>query len=143
MHAFDTGYDLPVLRVRVGVRATGTVVVTVTGEIDHDSAPRIRQTAADLLSRGRLRHILVDLAGVTFFRAAGVQVLLECRDAAERQQARLEISRPPPLVRQVLEFTGVGDLFLPPAPRPSAAVDCPGRGASEDEPRRPHTVFPC
>jgi anti-anti-sigma factor len=76
----------------------------------------VRQAVAGLLSRGRLRRIVVDLAGVTFFCAAGVQTLLDCRDAAERQQVRLAFGRPSPLVRQVLEVTGVAALFLLPAP---------------------------
>lgn len=52
---------------------TEFAVVTVSGDIDLESAPRVRQAIADAISAGRNRVVL-DLTGVTFLDSIGLGV---------------------------------------------------------------------
>jgi anti-sigma B factor antagonist len=48
-------------------------VITVAGDVDLTSAPRLRQEIADAVSAGR-KHIALDLSGVTFLDSIGLGV---------------------------------------------------------------------
>jgi anti-sigma B factor antagonist len=49
----------------------------------------------------------LDLARLGFLDSAGVRMLVLAHDHAEARGAVLEVVRPQPIVRQVLEVTGV------------------------------------
>lgn len=83
------------------------VRVTVTGEIDLATAEEFRAALLGAVIAGFPRRIEVDLAGVTFLDCSGLSVLLGARGAADRVGCRLGITAPPPLIRRVLEATGV------------------------------------
>jgi anti-sigma B factor antagonist len=75
-------------------------VVTVTGEVDMATAPKLREAiAAADLRRGRL---VVDLCGVTFLDSAGVAVLFD--HAAQGLEL---IVTPGAFIAVVLEVTGL------------------------------------
>ncbi|MFJ7243028.1 STAS domain-containing protein [Kitasatospora sp. NPDC098652] len=99
--------------------------VRVSGEIDLDSAPDLRRELSRALADHR--QVVLDLSQVTFMDCSGLNVLMEARNQADRNGARLAlrgITRP---VARLLELTGL-TAWPAPAPRP------PGRTA---QPRHP------
>ncbi len=87
----------------------GAAVVTVRGDIDLVTAPRLADKLT-ALCRTPLYLVLVDLSGVDFLSARGITVLLtlerHCREAS------IELSLvSSPTVRRVLERLGLTELF--------------------------------
>ncbi|MCU1369775.1 MAG: hypothetical protein JWO77_969 [Ilumatobacteraceae bacterium] len=84
-------------------------LITVTGEVDHRTAPHLSTAAGDLLAGGQ-RHLRFDLSGVTFFDAGGVRALQVAVRQARRVDGTVTVVAPPPFVVQVLEVLGLGGL---------------------------------
>lgn len=89
-------------------RSGPAIVVRVRGEIDLDNAHLLPELV-DGLGDLALQRLVLDLAQVTFFGAAGVRALLETRRAVTGKGGRLIVTNPAPVVRAVLAATGVLD----------------------------------
>ncbi len=83
--------------------APGMAVVTAVGEVDLVTAPRLRRA----LDRAREPVIFLDLAGVTFLAAAGLNVLLAANDAAREHGRRFAVVAAAGAARRSLEVSGV------------------------------------
>lgn len=91
--------------------AAGPVVEAV-GELDYDSAPRLRGVLQRaLVVRPAPVMLVVDLAGVTFCDSAGLNALLMARLDAERQDTVVRLARPTHIVARVLEISGADKVF--------------------------------
>lgn len=80
-------------------------MIVVTGEIDLGTADQFRLDVlgADLAGR----RAVFDLAGVTFMDSSGLAVLLE----ASTRAAATVLHEPSPIVRRIIEATGVAASF--------------------------------
>jgi anti-anti-sigma factor len=65
----------------------------------------------NLLRTGPPERIEIDLARVTFLDCSGLGVLITARQAAAHSGGHLWVSGPRPIVRRVLDLTGLLDLF--------------------------------
>ncbi|MFF1868788.1 STAS domain-containing protein [Kitasatospora herbaricolor] len=87
-------------------------MVEAAGELDYDTAPRLRIVLRRALAaRPAPQVLVVDLAGVTFCDSAGLNTLLQARRNAERQDMVLRLARPSDIVTRLLEMTGVDQVF--------------------------------
>jgi anti-sigma B factor antagonist len=101
-----------------------SVTVVLDGEIDIATAPAIRRFLMAAISGGDV-HLAVDMSGVTFIDAAGIDVLVVAANRAREAGGGLSLRAPS---RQVRRLLGVLDLdaVLPAAQRsagPLAAVN--------------------
>jgi anti-sigma B factor antagonist len=71
------------------------VVVTVAGEVDLRTAPRVAAALQDALASAELRLLVVDLSEVTFLGSSGIAVLVDVGTGAHSGD------RARPLVRMV------------------------------------------
>lgn len=85
-------------------------VLRLTGELDHDTAPRLR-TALERCERARAARILVDFSGLGFCDSTGLNVLLEARAQAQARGAAVELVGLAHSVSRVFDLTGAGTLF--------------------------------
>ena len=91
----------------------GTQVVSVAGEVDLSSAPRL----AELVWRARRQaggdppHVVVDLRGVEFMDTAGLEVLLEEWNASRQSDGRMSLVAQEGPITRLLEVTGLRELF--------------------------------
>jgi anti-anti-sigma factor len=99
----DTSYPSP-----------GTARVAVAGEVDLATTPVLRERLLRVLRDQRPDLLDVDLAGVTFLDCTGLGVLVAVRNAAIRAGRQMRVSHPQPIVRQVLEVTGLLGVFTAP-----------------------------
>jgi anti-anti-sigma factor len=85
-------------------------VVTVHGEVDVATAPRLRtEIAALTLGRGQL--LVVDLAGVTFCDSSGISALIAASNVAEAAGADVALAAVPARLSRTFALIGLGDFF--------------------------------
>lgn len=94
------------------------VCVAVAGEVDIDTAPRLRR-ALDAALREADR-VDLDLGAVTFLDSAGLSALIATQQSAVAAGVTFRLQHVPPPVRLLLALTGVDVLFVidPDAARP-------------------------
>ncbi|MGW1988463.1 STAS domain-containing protein [Streptomyces collinus] len=105
------------------------VVVTVVGELDFDTCPRITQVTDTVIIRDRTLRL--DLAGVPFLDASGLGLLQVLNERTGVQGGLLELSGLQSQPRRVLELVGLGAYFRTtadsdPAAAAAAAAADPG-----------------
>jgi anti-anti-sigma factor len=99
----------------------GYVTLQVAGEIDLATAPTLRDAALEAL-RHHGTTLRVDLGDVTFMDSTGLEVLLATRRRAELEGGSLTLCRLNPMVRRVIDVTGLDRLFTIAADESSAPV---------------------
>lgn len=99
------------LRIDTSCPAPGTVRVAVAGEIDLSNSDELHTGLLGVLSARLSHRIEVDLAGVTFMDCSGLTVLVVVGKAAARTGCQLRITNPQPIVRRVLDLTGLLDVL--------------------------------
>ncbi|GAB1641197.1 SigB/SigF/SigG family RNA polymerase sigma factor [Krasilnikovia sp. MM14-A1259] len=103
------GHDM---RVSVA-RMAGRLTVRVCGEIDRDTAGRLRSELRQAVAGAAAQPIVVDLSGVPLIDAAGVAALVDARAVAARAEVPLVVRRAQPYVARILAVSGLGPMVAP------------------------------
>jgi anti-anti-sigma factor len=116
----------------------GMARVAVAGEVDLATAPELRETLLGVLHAHGPAVFDIDLAGVRFLDCTGIGALVAVRNAAVHAGCQVRICHPQPIVRRVLEVTGLLDVFsVEPQPLTASPQHPPGRvPATVPAPRR-------
>ncbi|MQS16860.1 STAS domain-containing protein [Streptomyces kaniharaensis] len=120
---------------RVTVEREGPVrILTLAGELDHDTADGLRAALARPADDG-LERIVVDLGALQFCDSTGLNILLRARLDTETAGVRLEIAGPRPVVARLFAVTGadavlrihpdLGSALKAPDPAPDPHGDAP------------------
>ena len=86
-------------------------IVTISGEIDLYTAPRLHSELAAVLADGMPARVVIDMSGVEFCDSTGMNVLLSCLRRVRERGGELEIASPKPAVRKILQVTGLDSVF--------------------------------
>ena len=87
-------------------------VVRLTGRVDVDSSPDLRDRLRTLLSEEALpQTIIVDLAGVPYLETSGITTLIEALRVARHHQINFRLQGLSDAVLRLFEVTGVLALF--------------------------------
>ena len=87
-------------------------VVRVTGRVDVDSSPDLRNRLRTLLSEEALpQTIIVDLAGVSYIETSGAATLIEALRIARHHHTNFRLQGLSGAVLRLFEVTGVLALF--------------------------------
>ncbi|MGA5299271.1 SigB/SigF/SigG family RNA polymerase sigma factor [Nucisporomicrobium flavum] len=89
----------------------GVVTVQVRGEVDRDTAERLRTVVRHAVSSLAGRGLVIDLAAVPLVDAAGVAVLLDAASAAAVAEAELTLTGAQPYVARILGVSGLQSLM--------------------------------
>ncbi|WP_410655760.1 anti-sigma factor antagonist [Amycolatopsis sp. lyj-112] len=91
---------------------TGKIVVTVTGEIDTDTAPELQAALITAIDDSPGGACVLDLTAVAFLDSAGLAALLAAHAHAEtrRKPLRIAVDSNSPVIRPI-EVTGL-DVLL-------------------------------
>jgi anti-anti-sigma factor len=89
----------------------GTARVTVAGELDIATVPRLDEEANALLGRSAQR-LLIDLRGLTFIDSSGLNLFIALNNRAGEEGWALGLIRPPEQACSVFTVTGA-DAYLP------------------------------
>jgi anti-anti-sigma factor len=79
----------------------------VIGEVDLATAPVLRDQLLGVLHDYNPDLLDVDLGGVTFLDCAGIGALVGVRNAAVQAGRQMRVTHPQPIVRRILEVTGL------------------------------------
>jgi anti-sigma B factor antagonist len=86
-------------------------VISVSGEIDLYTVPRLHGELVSALADGGALRLVVDMSGVEFCDSTGMNVLLNAHRRAREQGGDLELAGPRPTVRKILHVTGLESVF--------------------------------
>jgi RNA polymerase sigma-B factor len=101
----------PRLTVRLSTVEDGVRRVRVGGEVDRDTAGRLRRGLRDAMVGTGVREVVADLSGVPLVDAAGVAVLLDAASVAGAAGVELRLTGVQPYVARVLAVGGLGGLL--------------------------------
>jgi len=100
------------VELKVSTRFQGDrAIVTLAGEIDLYTAPRLQSELAAALAGGDPARLVVDMSAVEFCDSTGMNVLLAAHRRANEQGGSLELAGPRPAVRKILQVTGLETVF--------------------------------
>ena len=107
-----------------------TRTVTLRGELDLATVSEVTDALQRLAPRADgVRHVVLDLRGLTFMDSNGVRVLLKQREFARTNHYNLAVVRGNDAIQRLLALTGVEELLVvvddpedlvPPLPSPTA-----------------------
>jgi anti-anti-sigma factor len=96
----------PTVQIETHLDQSGAQVVVLSGELDSSSAASLQERMAAIPPPSAQR-LIFDLAGLRFMDSAGIAVLL---GAAEKASS-VSLRNPSPIIRRVLEITGLSNVF--------------------------------
>jgi anti-anti-sigma factor len=85
----------------------GTSVILLSGELDMVSVDRIRPVIEEVLGAGSER-LVFDVSGLEFMDSSGIALLV----SATRRAQQVQLRHPTPIVRRLIELTGLTELLL-------------------------------
>lgn len=85
--------------------------MTISGEIDLYTAPRLHSELGAVLADGMPTRVVIDMSGVEFCDSTGMNVLLAAHRVAIERGGDLTLAAPRPPVRKILEVTGLQSVF--------------------------------
>ncbi|HEY5271812.1 MAG TPA: STAS domain-containing protein [Acidimicrobiales bacterium] len=87
--------------------ASGVPIVKLTGEVDMSNVDSVR-ASVDLAIEHDPERIVFDLGALEFMDSSGLAMLL----AVAEKISVVELRRPRPLIRRVIELTGLSTTFV-------------------------------
>lgn len=87
-----------------------TVVITVSGELDLATAPKLRE-ACSAAAHSSAETVRIDLGGLTFLDSSGISVLVETQRGLEERGATLVLHHMSDRTRRVLDVAGLSGFF--------------------------------
>jgi anti-sigma B factor antagonist len=100
------------VELKVSTRSQGgRTIMSLGGEIDLYTAPRLHGELGTVLSGDGPVQVVVDMSGVDFCDSTGMNVLLAAHRRAREQGGDLELAAPRPAVRKILQVTGLESVF--------------------------------
>ncbi|WP_165974341.1 STAS domain-containing protein [Nonomuraea deserti] len=98
------------LSVQVAQRRNG-LVLTLNGELDLYTAPRLLAAVDDALAAGSPVNLLVDAGALTFCDSHGLEALLEAQGKVARAGGNMELGHVNGRLRRVLDLSGLSRAF--------------------------------
>jgi anti-anti-sigma factor len=85
----------------------GAPVIRLSGELDLMNAERVGAVIEAELSGGNER-LVFDVSGLEFMDSSGIALLV----SATRKAPQVEVRNPTPIVRRLIELTGLTEILL-------------------------------
>jgi anti-anti-sigma factor len=82
-----------------------TARLTVSGELDIATVPRLEEAVATVLAQGA-RSVIVDLSRLAFVDSSGLRMFITLNDRASAERWSLGLIRPPDPSYSVFRITG-------------------------------------
>jgi anti-anti-sigma factor len=96
------------LTIDIAEEGTDRLVLTLRGELDPHTAPRLGERIDEAFRDGKV-DLILDLAGVSFIDSSGLRVVLRAHTEASERDGRLALRSPSATARRLLDITGLLD----------------------------------
>ncbi|MFF8034719.1 MULTISPECIES: STAS domain-containing protein [unclassified Streptomyces] len=100
----------PILTVEQQAHEAGPVVVTVTGELDHHTAPQLTQVL-NSVSLGPGTPLVIDLCGLTYCDSTGITVLVTAYHRTEAAGCSFGLAGLSHDLTRVFQTVGLSQVF--------------------------------
>jgi anti-anti-sigma factor len=111
----------PIHRISTERTDGGVLHVSLAGDFDMSVAAELTGALVRAARTRGVDRVVVDLRDTEFLDSHGIAALLAGFEAAKRAGRRLSVANAAGMVRQVLEITGLAEVFAD-EPRPGAAT---------------------
>jgi len=98
------------LRVETQRPREGVAVISLGGEVDVYTSPRVKQEVVDLLNNGT-HKLVVDLSGVEYLDSTGLGVLIGGLKRARERDGDLKLVCDNLRILRIFEITGLTKIF--------------------------------
>jgi anti-anti-sigma factor len=86
-------------------------VLRLTGELDLETVPELREHAEAELAAGAFQTLSLDLSGLTFIDSSGLGLLVDLRRQASSAGISFELENVPPGPARVIAIAGLAATF--------------------------------
>ncbi len=100
------------------------LVVTLSGGIDHGTAPAFEAALAPLLDAVGSGSLVLDFAGVDYVSSVGLRVLMIAAKRTREQQAQLLVAAARPVVAEIFAISRFNKVLTLVASLPEALAQC-------------------
>lgn len=97
------------MEIRVVEKGNGKAVMSLSGRVDSNNAPRVLQEFAR--AAAEYREITLDMEKLEYVSSAGLRALLTLYKSLQRKKGELVLSHVSDDVAEILELTGFMDLM--------------------------------
>lgn len=95
--------------VSIDERAGAYSVVSVRGEVDLHTAPKV-QYAVERGANG-VGTVILDMSAIAFMDSTALSMLMRVKDSLQEKGVELRLSNPSDAVQRIFNVTGFGDYF--------------------------------
>jgi anti-sigma B factor antagonist len=99
------------VRVEVEQLAPRQFVVTLVGELDLATGPVLADTVTDLVGRGQVDAVVVDVSELRFLDSSGLRTLLQARAAVTERDADFRVRGARDPVAQVIRIAALDQVL--------------------------------
>jgi len=83
------------------------LIITLSGELDHNSAEEVRVKIDDRIDRDNIEKAVIDFSGVTFMDSSGIGAVLGRYKKLSNKGGMLCIAEPSKNVNRIFELAGL------------------------------------
>ncbi len=87
------------------------VLVTVRGELDTYTAPRLRERLDDVIEQNGHSTLRLELSGMSFVDSSGLAVFVDALKKTRQRGGAFCLQSPNPATSKVLEISGLDRIF--------------------------------
>lgn len=84
-----------------------TLIVNMSGEIDHHTSQDIRNTIDEHIDRENAKNVIFDFSNVTFMDSAGIGIIIGRYKKVSPYGGKVAIAGARPHIKRMLEISGV------------------------------------
>jgi anti-sigma B factor antagonist len=96
---------------RVTTTATGpTTVLHLAGDLDLATAGQLRGLVREVLDKGSVRRLVLDMAGLEFMDVTGLNVLVDAQRVVSDDGGTLALRSPRPMVLRMLKLLALDEV---------------------------------
>jgi anti-anti-sigma factor len=96
---------------RVSTTATGpTTVLHLAGDLDLATAGQLRGQLREVLDKGAVRRLVLDMAGLEFMDVTGLNVLVDAQRVVSGDGGTMALRSPRPMVLRMLKLLALDEV---------------------------------
>lgn len=93
------------------IEKDGKTLVSVQGEIDTNTCPKLQAELSPLMGREGL-ELELDLGGTEYISSRALRIIISLQQAIVANKGKMRITSVSPAVREVFDMTGLTKSFL-------------------------------